>query len=252
MTGTHSSSQINRPPAPSPALPPLVLGISGASASGKSTISDALSHICPRSTIIRQDAFYKPETELPLHPVFERNWDLPDSFRNEDLVNELEKLKELGFENWGKNDTVDPTLNLHDRSLEIEQLSKRIKATHSGVLNRLSTKDIIIVEGICLISSPEIVEHLDIRVWLRAPENVLRKRREARSGYLTGEGTVFVDPPGYWEGIVWPSYLESHGFLETKEVRERLRLIEHDSHERSIADILVSILEHLDSVTRNV
>jgi len=39
-----------------------------------------------------------------------------------------------------------------------------------------------------------------------------KRRREARSGYVTLEG-FWEDPPGYVDKIVWPNYVKEHAFL---------------------------------------
>lgn len=86
---------------------------------------------------------------------------------------------------------------------------------------------------------------LDIRFWQSCPEQILRERREARSGYLTNEGTVFVDPPGYWTGLVWPAYLETNTFLNNPAERDKLALIEHDSSVQTLDETLASVIQHL-------
>lgn len=40
----------------------------------------------------------------------------------------------------------------------------------------------------------------------------VKRRREARSGYVTLEG-FWEDPPGYVDKIVWPNYVKDHAFL---------------------------------------
>ena len=40
----------------------------------------------------------------------------------------------------------------------------------------------------------------------------VKRRREARAGYVTLEG-FWEDPPGYVDKIVWPNYVNDHAFL---------------------------------------
>lgn len=51
----------------------------------------------------------------------------------------------------------------------------------------------------------------DKNIFLRASYQTLKKRRENRS-YLTQE-TVWVDPPGYFDKLVYPAYAKTHGYL---------------------------------------
>ena len=55
--------------------------------------------------------------------------------------------------------------------------------------------DIILffVDGFLLYSEPKVVRELDIRLLLRAPYEKLKARREARSGYVTLDGTFLLD-----------------------------------------------------------
>ncbi|KAI9028599.1 P-loop containing nucleoside triphosphate hydrolase protein [Hyaloraphidium curvatum] len=223
-----------------------VVGIGGASCSGKSTLADSVFRLLPRCVMLRQDAYYLPESDLPRHPVFETNWDIPGSFENSRLVEDLLVLKSLKQDEFPAKpgDLSDPTLNLDDRTDAVLAAAARVSESHADHLTRIADVSFVVVEGICLFT-PEILPHLDFRVFLSAPEPVLRSRRQARSGYLTAEGSVFVDPPAYWEKLVWPAYLATNSFLGDPDAVQRLRLIEHDSGSSELPDILASVVERL-------
>jgi nicotinamide/nicotinate riboside kinase len=53
---------------------------------------------------------------------------------------------------------------------------------------------------------------LDIKFFLRASYARAKARREARDGYVTIEG-FWTDPPGYVDKIVWPNYVDEHGWM---------------------------------------
>ena len=38
----------------------------------------------------------------------------------------------------------------------------------------------------------------------------MRERREKRDNYVIEDGTVWEDPPFYFDEILWPAYLEAH------------------------------------------
>ncbi|KAB5595034.1 hypothetical protein CTheo_1495 [Ceratobasidium theobromae] len=66
-----------------------------------------------------------------------------------------------------------------------------------------------IIEGFVLYYDPEVVKSLDIRFFLRSPGSVLKRRRESRR-YVQPDGTVWVDPPHFWEHLAYPAYIRSH------------------------------------------
>ena len=68
----------------------------------------------------------------------------------------------------------------------------------------------MLVDGFLLYYDPEVRSTMDVKMFLRTPRAVLRKRREERFGYATAEGTVWKDPEGYFDNIVWPAYELAH------------------------------------------
>lgn len=89
----------------------------------------------------------------------------------------------------------------------VDSIQDKNTLTHSGVpdtvvqimqdemakenLVKRGDKDILVglVDGFLLYSNPTVVNELDIRLLVRAPYEKLKARREARSGYVTIEGT---------------------------------------------------------------
>lgn len=63
-----------------------------------------------------------------------------------------------------------------------------------------------------LFHEPEIIKLFDVRIFLRASYETLKYRRENRAGYQTQE-TFWVDPPGYFDKMVYPAYAKSHKHL---------------------------------------
>jgi nicotinamide/nicotinate riboside kinase len=73
---------------------------------------------------------------------------------------------------------------------------------------------ICIVDGFLLFSEDmrDIRALFDVRLFLRTSYTTAKKRRGARSGYVTLEG-FWEDPPGYVDKVVWPNYVADHKFL---------------------------------------
>lgn len=74
------------------------IGISGGSASGKSTFAEQLQAALPNSKLITMDSYYKPEEELPLavSPIngkTYRDYNHPDSLNLAQCAKDLAKIK---------------------------------------------------------------------------------------------------------------------------------------------------------------
>ncbi|KAK4704895.1 hypothetical protein P7C70_g1314, partial [Phenoliferia sp. Uapishka_3] len=73
----------------------------------------------------------------------------------------------------------------------------------------------VICDGFLMLYDEESVREFDVRIFVREEYAVLKQRREDRHGYHTAvqsdpEGSLWQDPPGYWDNIVWPAYISAH------------------------------------------
>lgn len=129
-----------------------------------------------------------------------------DSFKAE-----LQNLKHTGIpslnESKYNSDTKDQNLDISNKAL----LTK-IK-TNLNTLCEQRNLRLIFVDGFMLFHDPElIIQYYDIKIFLISHYHSLKARREKRSGYVTQE-TFWVDPPEYFDKIVYPAYAKSHGYL---------------------------------------
>lgn len=72
---------------------------------------------------------------------------------------------------------------------------------------------IVLVEGFLLYYSAQVRRLIDIPLFLRVSRAEMDARRKSRSNYVLEDGTVWEDPPFYFDEIVWPAYVEAHGGL---------------------------------------
>ncbi|AEO71342.1 uncharacterized protein THITE_2123583 [Thermothielavioides terrestris NRRL 8126] len=79
----------------------VIIGISGCSSSGKTTLARLLRDIFPETFILHEDDFYKPESELPHKDGF-LDWDCLEAISIPDLEAALRHIRETG--------SVPPTL----------------------------------------------------------------------------------------------------------------------------------------------
>lgn len=141
---------------------PILIGITGGSGSGKSTIANELYEDFGGENIamVQQDAYYKDQSHLTMDERTKTNYDHPKAFDNTLLVEHLKALKE------GKaiqKPIYDFTI--HNRAKETELIEP---------------KEIIIVEGILILEDERIRDLLDIKIFVDTDADVRIIRRLLR------------------------------------------------------------------------
>jgi nicotinamide/nicotinate riboside kinase len=195
---------------------PLLLGISGPSSSGKTTLSRLLRDIFPSAKlfILHLDDFYKTDAEIPIRNEIQ-DWDCLDSINLPQLQKALEHIKEHGTSpEWLKSQEDQNSVGEHGvPESEVQMLRERVKGWFKG-RPEWEEKRICVVDGFLLFSEDmkDIRSLFDIKLFLRTSYETAKRRREARSGYVTLEG-FWEDPPGYVDKVVWPNYVADHKFL---------------------------------------
>ena len=139
----------------------LIIGIAGGSGSGKTTLAKKLSeYFGDRVSLLRHDDYYKSQASLSLQERAALNFDHPDAFDTMLLVQHLDELRQ-------GRDIKCPIYNysLHDRSSE----TRIVKAT-----------EVIVLEGILIFENPDILERLDIKIFVDTDADVRIIRRIKR------------------------------------------------------------------------
>jgi nicotinamide/nicotinate riboside kinase len=194
----------------------LIIGISGPSCSGKTTITRLLhQNLAPLTTLLHQDDFYVPDNQIPIVTLPDgstiADWDCRTSLDIPQLLKALETFRTTGSLEGVKTiqDQQAPgTANVDEE--RVKQLAENIKTA----VKSLGDLRILLVDGFLLFggSVPEVRGQFDVRILLAAKHADVKKRREERKKYVTQEG-FWEDPPGYVDNIVWPNYVSEHRFL---------------------------------------
>lgn len=106
---------------------------------------------------------------------------------------------------------------------------------------------VMLADGFLLYYDPDVRATMDVKVFLRTPRAVLKKRREERFGYATAEGTVWKDPEGYFDNIVWPAYELAHKGVFSNQDVEKGEPVRTNADEESIPGGPVAGLHVLDA-----
>ncbi|KXH33750.1 nicotinamide riboside kinase 1 [Colletotrichum salicis] len=184
----------------------LIVGLSGCSSSGKTTLARLLRDIFPSTFILHEDDFYKAETELPSKDGL-LDWDCPESISIPSMEKALVHIRENGTFPCPVSD--DKIAAMKAKVEAWLQPGKRGHAIFTeGKLN------VCLFDGFLLYCKEmeTTMELIDIKLFLLVSRAKATQRREARDGYVTLEG-FWQDPPGYVDNIVWPNYVDSHSWL---------------------------------------
>ncbi|KAG0646181.1 Nicotinamide riboside kinase [Hyphodiscus hymeniophilus] len=222
----------------------IVVGISGCSSSGKTTLSRLLRDIFPNTFVLHEDDFYRPETELPMkHGLLD--WDCAESLSIPEIVKSLDYIHKNGtfpvsqqHLNCRTNHDLDSKEDKNSvgecpvPDSVIDSLKAQVKTWTEpdnpgyGILSS-SAKAVrlCVFDGFLLYSKSmaPVQPQMDIKLFLRVSYAKAKARREARSGYVTLEG-FWEDPPGYVDKVVWPNYVEDHKWMfEAEDIEGKLK-----------------------------
>ena len=137
-----------------------VIGITGGSGSGKSTIVRKISEVCPDFAFIPQDNYYKSAVFINNSNITAYNFDHPDAFDMELLHKHLSDLKNGKAVDLPQYDFVH-----HCRRPETV---------------RMEAAPLIIVEGLMVLYDPEIRKLLDLKIYVDTPDDIRFIRRLQR------------------------------------------------------------------------
>lgn len=173
----------------------ILIGISGVSSSGKTTLSRLLRDIFPNSFVLHEDDFYKSDKDIPINKEAGdvADWDCLESINLPALEDALKHIKVHGMpppDLVSKEDKNSVGPCDVDRKI-VDQLEWRASRWMFQDIPPIAIIDgfLLYVEGM-----EKIRELFDVKVLLRTDFATGKARRESRQGYVTIEG-FWEDPP---------------------------------------------------------
>ncbi|MCX7550055.1 uridine kinase [Xanthomarina sp. F2636L] len=140
----------------------LIIGIAGGTGCGKTTVVNQILNQLPEGEVgvISQDSYYKDTSHLSLDERVKINFDHPRSIDFELLENHLKELKK-------GNDIHQPVYSF-------------IKHNRTGDTILTHPRKVMIVEGILILTNPELREMFDIKIFVHADSDERLVRRLKR------------------------------------------------------------------------
>lgn len=200
---------------------PIIIGIAGGSGSGKSTVTNELiSMIEPgKVTVIEEDSYYKDQSNVAVEQRVKTNYDHPFAFDHDLLIEHLQMLK--------NNQPIEKPIydyEVHNRKKITEKIIPR---------------DVIILEGILILSEEKIRNLLDIKVFVDTDSDVRIIRRILRD--IKERGRSLDSVILQYMSTVRPAHLQ---FIEPSK-RYADIIIPEGGYNKVAIDLIYSKINHI-------
>lgn len=196
-----------------------VIGITGGSGSGKSTIVRKISEVCPDFVFIPQDNYYRSAVFVNNSNITAYNFDHPDAFDMELLHSHLSALKHGEAIDMPKYDFVHHC---------------RMKETI-----HLEPAPLVIVEGLMVLYDPDIRKLLDLKIYVDTPDDIRFIRRLLRD--INERGRTLDSVVKQYLEVVRPGHAS---FIEpTKEYADLI--IPEGGNNQNALRVLISFIKDI-------
>ncbi|MDE1462952.1 uridine kinase [Spartinivicinus poritis] len=199
----------------------ILVGIAGASASGKSLLAQTLikelqsEQVC----VISEDSYYKDQSHLTMEERTKTNYDHPDSLDHELMIKHMQALK-LGT-------TVQVPVydySIHNRRSE----TRAVKPTR-----------VVLIEGILLLASPAVRNEFDLKFYMDTPLDICLLRRLQRD--IVSRGRDMDSVIKQYQETVRPMFMQ---FIEPSRQNADL-IIPHGGRNRIAIDLIKTKIRSL-------
>jgi uridine kinase len=194
-----------------------IIGISGGSGSGKTTIVRQIAEIVPDFVCIAQDSYYKSAEYMDNQNITAFNFDHPSAFDTDLMVEHLRALK--------RGETIRvPVYDFvhHRRSPETLEVAPR---------------SLVLFEGIMVFVDPRVRDLLDLKLYVDTPDDIRFIRRLQRD--IKERGRTVESVIRQYLEVVRPGHLE---FIEPTKAYADLIIPEGGNNEKAL-QVLASFMK---------
>ncbi|QIZ76541.1 uridine kinase [Ferrimonas lipolytica] len=170
----------------------VIIGIAGASASGKSLIARTIYEELTRDLgtdqieVINEDAYYKDQSHLTMEERVKTNYDHPNALDHDLLAHHLQLLKS-------------------GAAVEVPTYSY-VEHTRMSKTNTVTPKKVIILEGILLLTNHALRQQMHASVFMDTPLDICFIRRLTRD--VEERGRSMESVIGQYQSTVRPMFLQ--------------------------------------------
>ena len=200
----------------------LVVGIAGGSGGGKTTLTNNLvSRFGDKVCIVHHDNYYRAHDDLTYDERAKLNYDEPEAFETEMMVEHLRLLKQGRSIHCPVYD-----FTVHNRS---------------GETMLIEPRPVILVEGILIFAVPELCELMDIKVFVDTDADVRLARRVLRD--VEKRGRTVRSVVDQWQATVKPMHEK---YVEPSKKNADI-IVPEGGRNRVALDLIIGhIQRHLD------
>lgn len=170
---------------------PIIIGVTGGSGSGKTSVSRAIFNNFPDHSImmLEQDSYYKDQSYLSFEERLNTNYDHPFAFDNDLLIQHVGDL-------------------LNYKAIE-KPVYDYVAHTRSQATIIQEPKEVIILEGILILEDERLRDLMDIKVYVDTDDDIRIIRRIKRD--MEERGRTLDSVIEQYLTVVKPMY---HQFIE--------------------------------------
>ncbi|KAJ7538685.1 hypothetical protein O6H91_11G059400 [Diphasiastrum complanatum] len=206
---------------------PFVIGVAGGTASGKTTVCNMIIQQLHdhRVVLVNQDSFYRGLTQEEMEYVSEYNFDHPDAFDTEQLLECLQKMKQ--------SERI---------QIPVYDFKKHQRSTER--FRQVNAADVIIMEGILVFHDARVRELMNMKIFVDTDADVRLARRIRRDTLERGRdvnGVIeqyakfvkpafddFVLPTKKYADVIIPRGGDNHVAIDLIVQHIRTKLGQHD------------------------
>lgn len=193
-----------------------IIGISGGSGSGKTTIVNKIAEVVPDFAFVPQDSYYKSAEHVSNTNITDFNFDHPNAFDSDLLYSHLKLLK-------------------NDQPIDMPQYDF-VRNRRSNITIRVAPSKLVIFEGIMIFFDQRIRELIDLKLFVDTPDDIRFIRRLKRD--IEERGRTVESVITQYQEVVRPGHYQ---FVEPTKAYADLIVPEGGSNQKAL-EVLVSFM----------